>query len=1146
MGVAEKLGVRVPYRRSSMFISPPQRFFSGLALASAAGLLVAGLSFSSASATEPVPEEATFNTALEAEVTAAAEAAVWTPPEATKPAPADSDVVEEEWEVPAADRVLREEGTAGRAPVGTTAGAPGLGALPYFGFEEFSLADDTVARVNLANGNLLITANDGSVAAPGVGVSADRFYNGLSTSDGVLGGGWSSTMSYADFGLTVNSGETSATFYGPSGFQATFTKSGAAWVAPSGLNATLTKGTEWVLKYNKTGETFRFNLGTKRISAHTDRNGVGTTSNWAASSSTYTVTDAVGRVTTANRTAGASPKITSIVDSAGRTTTYTRNSSQQLTGVAKPGGATTAMSYDSTGRLATLTVPSAPGTTVITFGYDSSHRITSLTQQSSSPTWGAKPDVVTTFTYNSGQTVVTNPNGAASTYAYDAQGRVTSATDALGRARAQTWTANSDIQSTTDALGSGSLPGNQTTNEYDALNNATKTELPTGAAASAVYATGADCSSAGGDSFQVKCTTDASGNTASYDYDAAGNVTTEKDTTPGGTGAISQRFTYDTAARSVCGGFAGQVCTSTDGNGNITTYAYDTAGNLTTVTPPAPQGATTYTYDSLSRVTSVTDGNGDTTEYGYDLRDRMVLTTFDGDTTFATTYYPNGLAQYQSDSFTGTKQFEYDTRGNVTQQIGALSGLLNKYTYDRAGNLLTFQNNGTVTTNIYNSANELTFQREPGGTCPVSGNPAAGSGCTVFFYDGNGAEIRRVFPAGAQVVTTRDNSGRSTRIQAKNAAGTVTADVGYSYGVGTTDTTLIRTRTSYREQGVTAGAVTTYSYDSLDRLTKAEEKTGATVSASWSYGYDAAGNRTTHTKVGSTGSAAGTTTYAYDSANRLTSTSADTGAWTFDAAGNQTRNGITGTATAYGDRGQVQTIGSRNYTQFGQGNTEQLTATGGRSFATSLLGLSSQNTGAAVQSFGRTPDGQAVSYRVTASHYYVYDAAGSVIGMFSQTGIYEGGYSYAPYGEARATGTDTAVTANQLRYIGGYQESANIYKLGARYYDATIGRFTQMDPSGQDSHPFAYAGGDPINFKDPTGLEPTLGEIYDVMWSTYSQAHCEAMATMRENATLVVGSATLGAGIASAAGALPAPFTLTAGGLTVSADLSRRYSDVYC
>jgi hypothetical protein len=76
---------------------------------------------------------------------------------------------------------------------------------------------------------------------------------------------------------------------------------------------------------------------------------------------------------------------------------------------------------------------------------------------------------------------------------------------------------------------------------------------------------------------------------------------------------------------------------------------------------------------------------------------------FECGTTFATTY-PNALAQYQADSFTRTRQFEYDTRGNTTQQIGAQASLLNKYTYDPAGNLLTAQNNGTTTTDHENSA----------------------------------------------------------------------------------------------------------------------------------------------------------------------------------------------------------------------------------------------------------------------------------------------------------------------------------------------------------------------------------------------------------------------------------------------------------
>ncbi|MFD0332366.1 RHS repeat-associated core domain-containing protein [Streptomyces erythrogriseus] len=42
--------------------------------------------------------------------------------------------------------------------------------------------------------------------------------------------------------------------------------------------------------------------------------------------------------------------------------------------------------------------------------------------------------------------------------------------------------------------------------------------------------------------------------------------------------------------------------------------------------------------------------------------------------------------------------------------------------------------------------------------------------------------------------------------------------------------------------------------------------------------------------------------------------------------------------------------------------------------------------------------------------------------------------------------------------------------MGHRYYDHTLGRFTQPDPSGQESNPYLYAAGDPVNNSDPHGL----------------------------------------------------------------------------
>ncbi|MCT2584653.1 hypothetical protein JT362_16150 [Actinophytocola sp. S1-96] len=87
-----------------------------------------------------------------------------------------------------------------------------------------------------------------------------------------------------------------------------------------------------------------------------------------------------------------------------------------------------------------------------------------------------------------------------------------------------------------------------------------------------------------------------------------------------------------------------------------------TAGNLTTVTPPAPMSQTRFTYDSLSRVTSVTDGNGQRIDYAYDRLDRIVaisehngpvLQTMDYDGTGAMTDRAHGgvITEFTLDTY---------------------------------------------------------------------------------------------------------------------------------------------------------------------------------------------------------------------------------------------------------------------------------------------------------------------------------------------------------------------------------------------------------------------------------------------------------------------------------------------------------------
>ncbi|WP_158612944.1 RHS repeat-associated core domain-containing protein [Frigoribacterium sp. PhB118] len=936
-----------------------------------------------------------------------------------------------------------------------------------------------MAQVNLGNGNLLLTGNDGVLNGAGIALRNDRFYNGLSTSDGSYGAGWSSSLSQVDIGLDVTS--TEAKFRGPTGFTATFTKSGTTWKAPNGFNATLTENASstdqrYTLQYNSSGEKISFSTS-GYITKDTDRNNVGSSYTYGTDGRINSILTASGRQYLINWASATDNHIATIVDGAGRTIQYDRNAQGQLSRVTKPGSNFEEYTYDASGRVATAKMTGTDqGDLVFTFGYDTSHKVTSISSALAS-TPGTELSK-TTYTYTSGLTKITDGRGNVTEHTIDSSGKVTAVKDALGRSQSTSYTTNNNVATTTDALGSGSTPGNVTTYSYDQQNNATGVSYPTGAAASATYSQGTSCPGAGsGNPNLPKCSKDDAGNGKSFEYDTAGNVTSTTDTTSGGTGAVTESYTYEKTNRSVCGGFEGQICSSKNGIGGVTSYAYDTSGNLLSVTPPAPMGKTVYEYDSLGRVTKVTDGNGDATSYTYSQRDDVLQTTFAGGATFNAEYYQNGTVHFQRDSTTGTKESFYDGLARLLRVTGPAASTTQSYTYDKVGNVLSYTDAQGKVSYTYDAANQLTQLTEPGGTCTTA-TPAASSGCVKFEYDKNGAETKRTFPGGASMAMVVDLSGRATRITAKDASGAVVSDIGYTYSAGggsgkSSDRTNVQTRISYKEVGITAGAITSYGYDSLKRLTSAVEKSGTTTTASWVYAYDKAGNRTAQTRAGSTGTPAGTTSYTYNTANQLTSSTGATATYQYDGAGNQKVNGANGQAATYNSRLAATSIGTSSYSAFGEGNTmTQSRSTSNTTYTDASLGLMSEVSAGTVVAFTRTNDGGPVSSREGASRsYFVGDALGSITGLFSATGSFIGGYSYSPYGELRSATSNTTVTKNTIRYIGSYYDSSvAMYRLGARYYDSGLGRFTQFDPSGQEANPYAYGAGNPTSGADPSGL----------------------------------------------------------------------------
>ncbi len=123
----------------------------------------------------------------------------------------------------------------------------------------------------------------------------------------------------------------------------------------------------------------------------------------------------------------------------------------------------------------------------------------------------------------------------------------------------------------------------------------------------------------------------------------------------------------------------------------------------------------------------------------------------------------------------------------------------------------------------------------------------------------------------------------------------------------------------------------------------------------------------------------------------------------------------------------------------------------------------------------RDPQGTLVGLRGSsgAMSYYQLDGQGSVIGLTDPAGTRVAEYTYDPYGShhtAARPGGGTPPPANPFRYIGGYLDAnTGLYKLGIRYYNPDLGRFTQPDPTGRDKYAYAYSNCDPVNYTDPTG-----------------------------------------------------------------------------
>ncbi|MFJ5308954.1 DUF6531 domain-containing protein [Streptomyces sp. NPDC088350] len=743
-------------------------------------------------------------------------------------------------------------------------------------------------------------------------------------------------------------------------------------------------------------------------------------------------------------------------------TTYGYDTSGRLTSITDPAGGVTNLTYTAAGLVSSATTPRGKKTS---YGYDTTGNLTSVTTPLSEQT---------TYTYDTAGRRLTSadPLGHTTTYTYDTADDVTSVTDPRGKKTAYAYDTAHNLSSVTDPLGA------VTTYAYDAANRPTSVKNADGKSTTRAYTT----------TGLVASVTDPLSATTSYGYDKAGRLLST--VTPRGnvSGANKASYTwsygYDsvgdrltvtdpTGATTATAYDAGQRPVKvTDPLGRATTYAYDADDNTTRVTNPLSAGIS-WTYDTTNRVTQITDGRYDSTGYAYDA---------DHDLTSVTS--PSGEKTTYTVDDDGRRVTATDARGNVS---GANATAYTwSYGYDQAGHPVTVTDpTGAATHRSYDADGNIASTTDGRGDTTayaydaddnLTTVTAPDTGVSAFTYDAFGDITGRTDANGHATAYTYDADHRLT----KTTDPLGRADT-YAYDADGDPTTTTNARgqtitTAYDGRSLPTGvtysddtAAISYTHDAAGEVTGITDATGSrsatydtagrllTLSAPGSstpftYTYDADNDVTARTYPD--GNQA---TFTYNSDDEVTAQTANSATTTYgyDAAGNlttttlPTANGYTESRT-YDGAGRLATIASANSTSTLASWSTTRDANGSPSTVTSLrAGTAQPPTSYSYDTNGRllaectAPSGSTGCPTGSSKTTYTYDKVGNR--TTKATGTASTGYTYDAADELTKAVTGSTTTAYTYDADGNQTSSGTTtykYNAASRLSGATVGSTT--------------------------------------------------------------------------------------------------------
>ncbi|MGW1365295.1 DNRLRE domain-containing protein, partial [Streptomyces chartreusis] len=563
--------------------------------------------------------------------------------------------------------------------------------------------------------------------------------------------------------------------------------------------------------------------------------------------------------------------------------------------------------------------------------------------------------------------------------------------------------------------------------------------------------------------------------TTKTSYDVQGRVITTSLPQSNGTDAGTTVTTYWSATGTgACNGrpeWADQVC-STGPAGAITgggtnpaqlpakTIEYDRWGNTAKVTETA---------NSVTRITSIT----------YDAAGRPRTTAITGgvgtavpDTT--TTYDPTS-----GDVATMTASSKTVTHNNdqLGREISYNDGAGNTTTtaYDALGRpVKTTDSVPSTTTYTYDAA------KDPRGLETSRTDSVAGTFSAT--YDADGDLTTEALPGGYTLALGQDETGQETsRIYTRDSDGLVAASDVADHSVQGQTVAEVGSNGQTRDRA--------YTYDQAGRLARADDTAPDGSCTRRDYTFDKNTNRTALAAATSdigaacTSTGATTTSYTYDSADRLT-----TAGTVYDAFGRTTTQ-ATGAAIGYhtNDLVHSQTSGTSRQTwsldaagRLGAWTTETNTSgtwtqTGSKTNHYGDSGDSpdwtQETTGALTRNVqGINGDLDAITSASGGVVLQLTDIHGdTTVQLPLDTGQSPTALAFDEYGNREGGAPST-----RYGWLGSKQRSSESVTgatlMGVRLYDPTTGRFLSTDPVlGGNANAYEYCNADPLNRYDLDG-----------------------------------------------------------------------------